>query len=187
MEGDLATLANVPNFSKVFMAGGSCRSTIPDGPYFATCSGLHRAWRLYDDTTNSFVLPVIASADDPSTYEPLAANSGNPMGFHSIAVPSRLFYKPTTEQPLAGYRIGVKDEYDLKGVLTTMGSRSYAMTYPPANASTALIQNLLEQGAIIVGKTKLSAFAQAYFTAAQWVDYSLPVVRHLCVHDRSSY
>ncbi|KAK9475713.1 amidase signature enzyme [Lipomyces japonicus] len=159
----------------LFIAENDCGDNLLDGPYFASCTGLHRAWRLYDDYTNSFLLPTIPSADDPNTYEPLDAGSGNPYGVLSVAVPSRLFYTPTPEQPLAGRRIGVKDEYDLKGTITTMGSRARAITYPPVNVSSGVLQNLLDQGAIIVGKTKLSMFADAYFTSAQWVDYSLPV------------
>ncbi|KAL3477183.1 amidase signature enzyme [Aspergillus californicus] len=159
----------------VFYASSLCTAPLPNGPYFATCSGLHRAWRLYDDFTNSFILASTPSADDPNTHEPLAAKSGNQIGAISVAVPSRLFYTQTAEQPLAGYRVAVKDEYDIKGLLTTYGSRSYARTYPPANQTSRVIQNLIDQGAIIVGKTKLPMFASAYFTASQWVDYELPI------------
>jgi Asp-tRNA(Asn)/Glu-tRNA(Gln) amidotransferase A subunit family amidase len=50
------------------------------------------------------------------------------------------------------------------------------MTYSASNVTSSVIQPLIDQGAIIVGKTKLSMLANAYFTAAQWVDYSLPIV-----------
>lgn len=156
---------------------------LPDGPYFATRSGLHRAWRLYEDHTNSFVLPMIQSADDINTYEVLAAKDRGIYGSTSIAVPSRLFYKPTSEQPLAGQRIGVKDQYAVKGVLTTYGSRSYAMTYPPSNVTSGAIQNLIDMGAIIVGKTKLPPYANAWFSIAQWPDYSLPFVSYFIMMD----
>ncbi|PYH43890.1 amidase signature enzyme, partial [Aspergillus saccharolyticus JOP 1030-1] len=135
---------------------------------------LHRAWRLYEDYTSSFVLSTIPSASDASTYEVLPAGGSSPYGALSIAVPSRLFYKPTPEQPLAGYRIGVKDQYDMKGLITTFGSRSYAATYPPANTTSGVIQHLLDKGAIVVGKTKLSVFAKPWFSIAEWPDYSLP-------------
>lgn len=97
----------------------------------------------------------------------------------SVAVPSRLFYTPTAEKPLAGYRVAAKDEYDINGLITTYGSRSYAKTYPPANQTSGVIQNLIDQGAIIVGKTKLSLFAGALFTASEWTDYELPIVREI--------
>lgn len=116
---------------------------------------------------------VPSGAED--TFEPLPAN-GNQHGVLSVAVPSRLFFTATAEKPLAGLRVGVKDDYDIKGVLTTYGSRAYAYTYPPSNRTSGVIQNLIDQGAVIVGKTKLSTFANAYFTASQWIDYFLPTV-----------
>lgn len=154
----------------------SSGAPLPDGPYFATPYGLHRAWRLYDDFTNSFTLASVPSAESEDIYEPLAANSGSQLGVISVAVPSRLFYTPTAEKPLAGYRVAVKDEYDINGLITTYGSRSYAKTYPPANQTSGVIQNLIDQGAVIVGKTKLSLFAGALFTASEWTDYELPIV-----------
>lgn len=54
----------------------------------------------------------------------------------------------------------VKDLYDLNGVLTTSGSRSYAATYTIAHQISGVIQALIDQGAIIVGKTKLFMYAQ---------------------------
>ena len=149
---------------------------LPDGPYFATRYGLHRAWRLYDDFTNSFTLASVPSDQSPDIYEPLAAKSGSQLGGISVAVPSRLFYTPTAEKPLAGYRVAVKDEYEINGLITTYGSRAYAKTYPPANKTSGVIQSLIDQGAIIVGKTKLSLFAGALFTASEWTDYELPIV-----------
>jgi hypothetical protein len=173
---EVQALTNDWGTKQIIFADTMCNTTLQDGPYFGTRSGLHRAWRLYDDYTNSFVLSSVPSADDPNTYEPLTVNSGNQFGVLSVAVPSRLFYTPTVERPLAGYRVGVKDEYNIKGLLTTFGSRSYAMTYPPANETSGAIQLLIDQGAIIVGKTKLSMYASADFTVSQWIDYQLPIV-----------
>ncbi|KAJ5775765.1 amidase signature enzyme [Penicillium nucicola] len=160
--------------NNIFWASPQNGSILPDGPYFATVSGLHQAWRLYDDHTNSFVLPTIPFVNDRDTYEVLPVKDTNPLGSMSIAVPSRLYYKPTPEQPLAGYRVAVKDQYAIKGLITTFGSRSYAKMYPPSNVTSQVIQNLIDLGAIIVGKTKLSLFASPLFTVAQWPDYSLP-------------
>ncbi|KAL4899038.1 hypothetical protein BDW74DRAFT_171806 [Aspergillus multicolor] len=160
--------------TKVLWASSYSNTTLADGPYFATSSGLHRAWRLYDDHTNSFVLPTIPSPTDANTYENLPVRGTGLFGDMSIAVPSRLFYPPTPEKPLAGLRVGVKDQYDIKGLITTYGSRAYASTYPPSNVTSGTIQHLIDMGAIIVGKTKLSVFANAWFSIAEWPDYSLP-------------
>lgn len=175
-DGNTKSLLETFGANNIFWASPQNGSLLPDGPYFATVSGLHQAWRLYDDQTNSFVLPTVPSVDNINAYEVLPVKDTNPLGSLSIAVPSRLYYKPTPEQPLAGYRVAVKDQYAIKGLITTFGSRSYAMTYPPSNVTSAVIQNLIDLGAIIVGKTKLSLFANPLFTAAQWPDYSLPFV-----------
>jgi hypothetical protein len=92
---------------------------LADGPYFATHKGSHHAWRFYGIYTNSFVLPTHPSDDDPSVYHPMSVQSPDQYGYASIAVPSRLLYEFTENKPLAGYRIWVKDLYDLDGVLTT--------------------------------------------------------------------
>ncbi|CAI7644129.1 unnamed protein product [Penicillium manginii] len=171
---DTKSLFETFGTNKIFCASPQNGSILPDGPYFATVFGLHQAWRLYDDHTNSFVLPTVPSVDGTDAYEVLPVKDTNPLGSISIAVPSRLYFKPTPEHPLAGYRVAVKDQYAIKGLITTFGSRSYAMTYPPSNATSEVIQNLIDLGAIIVGKTKLSLFASPLFTVAQWPDYSLP-------------
>ncbi|KAL3488552.1 amidase signature enzyme [Aspergillus germanicus] len=175
LRNDADELLKTIGTKRVFWSSPSCNSTLPPGPYFATSSGLHRAWRLYDDSTESFVLPCIQSPNDTDRYDILPAKSSGHYGSLSIAVPSRLFYTPTPEKPLAGYRIGVKDQYDITGLKTTYGSRTYGATYPPANQTSGVIQNLIDKGAIVVGKTKLSVYANAWFTISQWPDTSLPI------------
>ena len=52
--------------------------------------------------------------------------------------------------PLHGIPIGIKDMIDVTGVATTAGSRSRESNVPSANA--ALVDRLVEGGAIVVGK-----------------------------------
>jgi len=66
-----------------------------------------------------------------------------------IPVPSRL-YSLGDNRPLAGVRVALKDIYDLEGVQTGGGSRSYAEVYPVANATAVTMQKLLSFGAVIV-------------------------------------
>ncbi|OIW31913.1 amidase signature enzyme [Coniochaeta ligniaria NRRL 30616] len=75
-----------------------------------------------------------------------------------IPVPSRL-YSLGDGRPLAGVRVALKDIYDLEGVQTGGGSRSYAEVYAPPNKTAVSVQKLLDLGAVIVGKTKTSQFA----------------------------
>lgn len=37
---------------------------LPEGPYFLAGDGFHEAWKVYQDTTDSFFLPVIAGEDN---------------------------------------------------------------------------------------------------------------------------
>jgi Amidase len=81
-------------------------------------------------------------------------------GLHpTIAVPSRLHYKPSVARPLAGLRLAVKDIIDLKGVHTTGGCRAYRELYPPRNKTAPALQRLIDLGAIVVGKTRTGQFA----------------------------
>lgn len=94
--------------------------------------------------------------------------------FKSIAVPSRLYASPSKEKPLAGARISIKDNYDLEGIRTTMMNRAYNELYPPRTSSADFVTKLTQLGAIIVGKTKMSAFASAEEPTDQWIDYHCP-------------
>jgi aspartyl-tRNA(Asn)/glutamyl-tRNA(Gln) amidotransferase subunit A len=59
--------------------------------------------------------------------------------------------------PLAGVRVGVKDNIDTAGVLTTCGSRFFADRVPDADA--VVVTRLVAAGAEIVAKLNLSEFA----------------------------
>ncbi|WP_433301814.1 allophanate hydrolase [Actinoplanes sp. CA-030573] len=58
--------------------------------------------------------------------------------------------------PLAGIPFGVKDNIDVAGLPTTAGCPDFA--YRPAR-SAAVVQRLVDAGAIVVGKTNLDQFA----------------------------
>jgi Asp-tRNA(Asn)/Glu-tRNA(Gln) amidotransferase A subunit family amidase len=59
----------------------------------------------------------------------------------------------------------------LKGTHTTFSSRAWKSLYKdPSNVTADYAQELLEQGAVIVGKTKTSQFG----TGAEWVDQQAP-------------
>lgn len=92
----------------------------------------------------------------------------------NVAVPSRLYSLPTLKKPLAGKRIVIKDNYRLSGVKSTFSSRSYEATYGPDKDTAILVQKLIKLGAIIVGKSKMSAFESAEEPTDQWVDFHAP-------------
>ncbi|KAK3297432.1 amidase signature domain-containing protein, partial [Chaetomium fimeti] len=89
-------------------------------------------------------------------------------------VPSRLYYPPSAEKPLNGLRITVKDNYHLSGVHTTMGSRSYAKLYGPQDQTSELVNQLVRQGAVILGKTKMGAYAGSEVPPEKCIDHFPP-------------
>ena len=92
----------------------------------------------------------------------------------AIAVPSRLYYTKTADKPLAGVRVSIKDLYDIKGLRTSMSSRAWLSLYPAARQTAPAIQRLLDLGAVIVGKTRFSQFANGEYGTADSVDFSVP-------------
>ena len=109
----------------------------------------------------------------------------------SVAVPSRLYYTPSSDKPLAGVssrksfadthltelqklRLGVKDIFHLKGLRTSGGNRAFHDLYPPRNATGSALQRLIDMGAVIVGKMGTVQFANGDNPTADWVDFHCP-------------
>ncbi|MCJ1461355.1 hypothetical protein MMC28_011737 [Mycoblastus sanguinarius] len=53
-------------------------------------------------------------------------------------------------------------------------NRAYTELYEPKKESATEVQKLIDLGAVIVGKTKMSAFASAEEPTDQWIDYHCP-------------
>lgn len=92
----------------------------------------------------------------------------------AIAVPSRLYFPPSAGKPLNGLRVAIKDNIDIAGVRTTGASMSYGELYGNALKSASAIQKLIDLGAVIVGKTGLSQFADAEDPTGDCVDFHAP-------------
>ena len=146
---------------------------LPLGPYFILDGNIHQAWRLYPDNLSAFSTAVIPDDDEAGLFHPFnAAVFGD---FQStVPVPSRLYTTKSPTRPLAGLRITVKDNMHLKGVVTTLGSRSYAELYGKQSSSATYIKLLVQSGAVIIGKTKMSAFAGSEVPPTQCIDYFPP-------------
>jgi Asp-tRNA(Asn)/Glu-tRNA(Gln) amidotransferase A subunit family amidase len=72
----------------------------------------------------------------------------------------------TTEGPLAGRTLLVKDLIDTAGIRTTYGSRLYADNVPERNASC--VERILDAGAVVVGKANLPEFAWSVMGVNPW-------------------
>lgn len=152
-------------------------SDLPAGPFFAQLShgfiSVYKAYRVYSDPAGAFYYGVIQ--DQSGAFEVLSSTSPLTNGGATVAVPSRLYYAaPSPELPLSGVRIGVKDLYDLDGLKTSAGSRAYHSLYAPATKTAESIQILLDLGAVVIGKTRTSQFANGQAPTADWVDFHDP-------------
>ncbi|KAF5620711.1 monocarboxylate transporter 4 [Fusarium sp. NRRL 25303] len=166
---ELAFKSSKYNVSAVYTG----QKSVPAGPYFVHryTGNVFQAYRLYVDTNQAFIQ---STYQDPSgTHHPLRAGALSAGGL-TIAVPSRLYFTPTKKRPLAGLRLSVKDLYDLKGVKTSGGNRAlYEMS--KVKTKTALcVQKLIDAGAVVVGKNKMSEFAFAGPSFTEHIDYLLP-------------
>lgn len=74
------------------------------------------------------------------------------------------------DKPLNGRRISVKDNMYLSGVVTGLENKACAELYGKQAKSSKLIDLLVTQGAIVFGKTKLSAFARSEVTLCRCTD-----------------
>ncbi|KAJ5205176.1 Amidase [Penicillium cf. griseofulvum] len=149
------------------------RDDIPNGPYFYSpqTGEIYQAFRLYSDHQLAFT--EAALSDGAGGFKPLPATSSGAMT-KSVAVPSRLYYSPTSTKPLAGLRVGVKDIFDMKGLRTSGGNRAFYDLYPPRNTTGPALQRLIDAGAIIVGKMGTVQFANGDNPTADWVDFHCP-------------
>lgn len=136
---------------------------IASGPYFRYGGGFHKVSRLYDDFSGAFFSGITQN-------EELAFEEERPT-VH-IQVPSRV-YSEHISVSLAGLRFGVKDLFAIKGLRTSAGSRSYYDFYPPSPRTAKAVDMLLSQGAILVGKTKNTQFANGE-DPQEWIDYTCP-------------
>lgn len=143
------------------------------GPHFLSRDGnIYPAYRLYSDFQGTFSETVIKPSASDGDYAVLPANL--PGQSLAVAVPSRLYFKPSPKQPLAGVRVGVKDIFNLRGTKTSQGNRAWYDLYPPTDHTAPAVQKLIDAGAIIVGKMKTSQFGNAQVATADWVDYHAP-------------
>ncbi|KAJ4396444.1 hypothetical protein N0V93_000663 [Gnomoniopsis smithogilvyi] len=143
---------------------------LSSGPYFLSGPNLHQAWRLYPDELEAFTFGLIP--DDPfspQSFQAVASQSSGGLA-KTIPVPSRHYHRATLEKPLAGTRVSLKDTFDIEGVRTALSSRAWAEMYPAAAENGPYVKHLLDQGAIIVGKTKSTQL----LAGNEWIEFQSP-------------
>ena len=70
-------------------------------------------------------------------------------------------------------RFAVKDIVDVAGLETGLGNRSYRKLYSSRPSSARCIDQLMDAGAILVGKTKTTQFAEGQVPIQWYGSYSI--------------
>ena len=130
-----------------FFDGELGKQPLP-GPYVILNGTLHEVLRLYADTHGAFFQATrysiachrSSSADIETRGQSTLDASGDNHGQVSIAVPSRLRSHISHRSPLSGVRVGVKDDFDVKGTKTSLCSRFYLQVYPEKEKSAACLR-----------------------------------------------
>ncbi|KAF4539975.1 Tetratricopeptide repeat domain-containing protein [Lasiodiplodia theobromae] len=138
------------------------QSALRPGPYLSSRNFLFELRRIHDDTHECFVTTVIQAPSIQPCFQSLPFGSSDRATAPAAAVPSRLTTSTaatTANLPLAGLRIAVKDNFDLAGITTSLCNAAYASFHPPAAVTAACVQRLVDRGATVLGKTRLSSFA----------------------------
>ncbi|KZT62925.1 amidase family protein [Calocera cornea HHB12733] len=146
------------------------------GPYAVAISeggaaSFSLVYRLYQDHQRTFIMGVYPARDAIASFKGLPQYLTK-FQDEMIPVPSRI-YSWSDSRPLAGLRVAIKDLYDLNGVQTSGGSRSWATITPPANITAPAIQQIINQGGQIIGKFKTAQFASGA-DPWDWVDTQYP-------------
>ncbi|KAF4993212.1 hypothetical protein FDECE_13490 [Fusarium decemcellulare] len=123
------------------------------GLYYYVDETLKSVCRLYDDTQQAFLCGLKPNSSTTGFRQ--LQITGVPYGQLAIAVPPRSLPCPASSQ--SKLRIAVKDCYFLRGLKTSLCNNDYYEMSDPANSTAEVVQKLIEDGAQVLGPTKLSS------------------------------
>lgn len=177
LDGDVATYVRGINSTILAVhanASSISSSSIEPGPYLAQLSGggfsISKVYRLYQDRYRDFLYGTYPSVET-SVFQALPTLFPffeDPL----IPVPSRI-YSLSDTRPFAGWRVAVKDLYDLAGTKTSAGSRAWTEITEIKDTTAPAIQRIIDLGAVIVGKQKTAQFASGA-DPWEWYDVQYP-------------
>ena len=107
--------------------------------------------------------PSAASATAPPPHDPVGA----------FCRDNHVALRGSGSGPLAGLTMAVKDIYDIAGHRTGFGNPDWLRTHPPATETAAAVQQLLDAGADMVGRTLTDELA--YSLSGENIHYGTPV------------
>jgi hypothetical protein len=144
---------------------------VPVGPYVVIGNCIHEVWKLFPDEYDSFVCGIMPNASNVDKFDIL--NSTVDI-FKAVAVPSRWYHTTSTNKPLNGLRVTVKDNFKIEGVKTTQMNRAWTDFHGPEIETAKIVTRLKLKGAIIIGKTKMCSFASSEEATDGWIDFHAP-------------
>jgi hypothetical protein len=71
-------------------------------------------------------------------------------------------------------RVTIKDNFKVQAIQTTQSNRAYVGLYGPEQDSAQYVRKMVDLGAVIVGKMKLSAFSSSEEATDQLIDFHTP-------------
>ncbi|KAL7795616.1 amidase signature domain-containing protein [Trichoderma afarasin] len=143
------------------------------GPYMNLNGELWEALKLVDDSHKTCMVALRPRQNLSQAFKSLSRMGEKPDQL-SFAIPSRLKYDvPDNTLPLAGKRILIKDNIHLNGIKTSNGNRAFYETYPAQTQTASCVQKLIDKGAVVIGKTKMSSFGN-WEEPIQYTDYPAP-------------
>ncbi|CAI7586228.1 unnamed protein product [Penicillium manginii] len=154
-------LSNFGNkWIKYVSSADTDREVLP-GPYVLLKNQLRDVWRLVDDVNRTCMV----------TLRPQPGSDSQSL---SIALPSRLrSQQNSANSTIAGWRVVVKDNIHMQGIKTSLGNRGFYDTYPPQPQTADCIQRLMDLGVVILGKAKMTSFAN-WEEPVEYIDYQAP-------------
>ncbi|KAH8780104.1 amidase signature domain-containing protein [Diaporthe sp. PMI_573] len=133
--------------------------SLASGPHINVGTSLRPVFRVYDDSHSTFLHAL--GQDTSGNFYPLRVG-GDGLDELSVAVPSRMASGAMGDaQRMSGWRIAVKDIFQIKGIPTSVCNKAYFDLYSDKvpSQTAACVELLTNLGAVIVGTTKLASFA----------------------------
>ncbi|KAI9712290.1 MAG: hypothetical protein M1820_001503 [Bogoriella megaspora] len=149
----------------------SHREQMLSGPCLQLGDKFLPIWKVYEDSNHAFLEAIVPGTNSEPSQLRIAGIFPQSL---SVAVPCRpLMMDSDLRRPLEGWRIAVKDNFDIQGMKTSACNKDYYKLYQPALATARCISLLEDAGAVILGKTKLASLA-ATEEPVECIDWPAP-------------